>query len=326
MNPYSYPPEYFLNPNFYPSPYYDYSPEDFMANEFYGGGYHYLFHGGPEGTLYPYSNFQFKPLPLYERRNFLDLPKNKFARDFYIEDQSNFMATKHKRSAEPILEPPKIFMSKQDQDIENIEASNQNAINLATTSSNTFANSIDKESSHTMIHKRNQPQSSDHKRSDQFHDIENIAAANSNNVEISTTNSNNLVSSKDKESSNMVIHKRDQSQPSDQKRSIVDKKPSVFVSNQNQDIENIEAESFNENGISATEINTFASAKDKESSKTSFRKRILLNSMPSFSSDQLQDIQNLEVANFKSAQMSATNANNFASSKDKGASNTIMIS
>ncbi|CAG8818707.1 28328_t:CDS:1 [Racocetra persica] len=321
MNPYSYPPEYFLNPNFYPSSYYDYSPEDFMTNEFYGGGYHYLFHGGPAGTLYPYSNFQFKPLPLYERRNFIDLPKNKFARDFYIEDQSNFMATNHKRSAEP---HPMIFMSNQGQDIENIEASNQNAINLATTSSSTFSNSIDKESSHTKVHKRNQPQSSDHKRSDQ--DIENVAAANFNNVEISTTNSNSLVSSKDKESSNTIIQKRNQSQSSDQKRSIVEKQPSVFVSNQNQDIENTEAESFNENGMSATEINTFASAKDKESSKTSFRKRIHPNSIPSFSSNQLQDIQNLEAANFKSAQMSATNANNFASSKDKESSNMIMIS
>ncbi|CAG8737838.1 5926_t:CDS:1, partial [Cetraspora pellucida] len=157
MNPYSYPPEYFMNPNFYPFSYYDYSPEDFIANEFYGGGYHHLFQGGPAGTLYPYSNFQFRPFPLYERRNFIDLAKNKLARDFYIENQPNFMSTKHKRSAEPILKPPTIFMSNQNQDVENTAASNFNNIDIAAVNSNTLANSIDKESSNTVFHKRNQP-------------------------------------------------------------------------------------------------------------------------------------------------------------------------
>ncbi|CAG8563991.1 28806_t:CDS:1, partial [Dentiscutata erythropus] len=126
-----------MNPNFYSFPYYDYPPEDFnlIPNEFYG---HHLFHGGPASTLYPYSNFQFKPSPLYERRNFLEFPKNKFARDFFIEN--NF----HKRSAEPLLKPPTIFMANQFQDAENTQAENLNSVNMAATNANTLASSKDK--------------------------------------------------------------------------------------------------------------------------------------------------------------------------------------
>ncbi|CAG8552807.1 2955_t:CDS:1 [Dentiscutata heterogama] len=310
-----------MNPNFYSFPYYDYPPEDFnlIPNEFYG---HHLFYGGPAGTLYPYSNFQFKPSPLYERRSFLELPKNKFARDFF---ENNF----HKRSAEPLLNPPTVFMSNQYQDAENTQAENLNSVNMAAANSNNLASSKDKESANTLVNKRQSsiaPMVPQIFSSNQFQDIENLEASNLNNAEMSATSSNTFANSKDQESANtMMFHKRNQSQPSDEKRSIALTPPSVFSSNQNQDIENTEAANLNTAEMSANNANTLANSKDIESSNSMFLRRILPPSKPFISTNQNQDLENLEAANLGTVEMSANNANAFQSSKNVDSSNTFMI-
>ncbi|KAF0411890.1 hypothetical protein F8M41_008115 [Gigaspora margarita] len=334
MNPYPYPTEYFMNP------YYDYPPEEFnlIPNEFYGAGYHHLFYGGPAGTLYPYSNFQIKPFPLYQRRSFLESPKNNFARDFYIENQSNF----HKRSAESLLKPPTIFMSSQNQDVENTQAENLNSVNVAATNANTFQNSKDKESSNTMVHQRDQSQSSMMPRiifsSSQSQDIENSEASNFNQVEMSANNNKAFANSKDKESGNTImINKRDQPQSSNQKRFMESMMTRMFSSSQSQDIENSEASNLNNVEMSAINTNTFASSKDKESGDTmifnkrdqpqfSNQKRLMEPLMlRMFSTSQLQDIENKEASNLNKVELSATNTNTFASSKDKESGNTLIF-
>ncbi|CAG8801918.1 13923_t:CDS:2, partial [Dentiscutata erythropus] len=234
--------------------------------------------------------------------------------------------------------PPQIFSSNQFQDIENLEASKLNNVEMSATNSNTFANSKDKESANTlMLHKRDQHPSSDQKRSiasmmpkifssNQFQDIENLEASNFNNAEMSATNSNAFANSKNKESANtMMFHKRNQSQLSDEKRSIALTPPSVFSSSQNQDIENTDAANLNAVEMSANNANTLANAKDIESSSSMFLRRFLPPSKPLISTNQYQDLENLEAANLGTVEMSANNANALQSSKNVDSSNTFMI-